>query len=82
MAGVALRTAVALATGLTAAAAAGSARSTSHSAHISAFGGPTAVHIAHVGRIDVDLGASTPVGLRRVRCSGVPAESMTCFVGR
>lgn len=48
---------------------------------VSPFGGPVAVHIAHVGRIEVDLESSSSAGLRKVRCaSGLNGDS--CFVSR
>lgn len=47
-------------------------------APVSEFGGPVAVHIAHVGRIEVDLESDSTVGLRRVPCAATPADE--CFV--
>ena len=47
---------------------------------VSDFGGPVAVHVAHVGRIDVDLEPGSIVGLQRVPCAGAAADS--CFVAR
>ena len=53
----------------------------SSSGTVSPFGGPVPVHIAHVGRIDVDVG---PAGgaLRRVRCAAARGGAVTCFVAR
>ena len=48
----------------------------------SPFGGSAAVHIAHVGRIEVDLGPARAQGLlERVRCF-VPTPGTACFVAR
>jgi hypothetical protein len=76
-----VRTAVALATGLTAAAAAAASGHT-HAAPVTPFGGSTSVRVEHVGHIEVDLGSSTARGLSRVRCSGPAAGSTNCFVAR
>lgn len=45
------------------------------------FGGPVSVRVTRVGRIEVDLEADGALGLRRIRCAGVPA-STACFVSR
>jgi len=47
---------------------------------VSAFGGPVPVHIAHVGRIDVDLEPAAANGLRRVRCAGTSDGTTVCYV--
>ena len=44
-----------------------------------AFGSSTRVHIAHIGRIDIDLESAGSTGLRRARCAGAPA-GIACFV--
>ncbi|HEY2072328.1 MAG TPA: hypothetical protein VGG88_02000 [Gaiellaceae bacterium] len=44
------------------------------------FGGPTAVHIAQVGHIDVDLETSAPAGLQQVRCAVKLSAGATCYV--
>jgi hypothetical protein len=49
-------------------------------APVSPFGGAVAVHIAHVGRIERNVGA-LGAALRQVRCSGSPAGT-ECFVAR
>jgi hypothetical protein len=46
------------------------------------FGGPVAVHIAHVGHIDVDLGPGGRAGLERVRCGGIAGGTTACYVAR
>jgi hypothetical protein len=81
MSGVLIRATVALAAGLTAAAAAASGHDPRH-APVTPFGGSVAVHVAQPGRIDVDLAPASSAGLRRVRCSGQAAGSTACFVGR
>ena len=48
----------------------------------SAFGGSVAVHIAHVGRIDVDLESAGPQRLQRVSCTGLSGTGTACFVSR
>jgi hypothetical protein len=51
-------------------------------AHVgSPFGGPVAVRLTVVGRIDVDLGPAGAGGLARVRCMGATAGT-SCFVER
>jgi hypothetical protein len=77
-----MRAAVALATGLTAAAAAAASGHAPARAPVTPFGGSVHVLVARPGRIDVDLGSASSVGLRRVRCSGPAAGSTACFVGR
>lgn len=49
---------------------------------VSPFGGSVPVHIAHVGRIDVDLATPGSAGLRRVSCAGAAAATTACFVAR
>jgi hypothetical protein len=49
---------------------------------MSAFGGSVPVHIAHVGRIDVDLEPAGPQRLQRVTCSGLSGTGTACFVSR
>lgn len=49
---------------------------------VSAFGGPVAVHVARVGRIEVDLESGGASGLRRIRCAGLPPRAAACFVAR
>ena len=44
-----------------------------------AFGGSAPVHIAHVGRIEVDLGSAAAGGLRRIACAGA-ASATVCYV--
>jgi hypothetical protein len=46
------------------------------------FGGPAAVHLTHVGRIESDLEPAGSPGLRRVACIGVSNRTTTCFVAR
>ena len=46
---------------------------------VSPFGGSVPVHIAHIGRIEVDLQSSSSAGLRKVRCAGGP-QGNSCFV--
>ncbi len=48
---------------------------------VTPFGGPAAVHIAHVGRIDVDMEAGIGRALRRVTCSGLAGRATACYVG-
>jgi hypothetical protein len=48
---------------------------------MSPFGGSVPAHIAHIGRIDVDLGSSSVSRLHRVRCASGQA-TLTCFVAR
>ena len=48
---------------------------------VTPFGGPVAVHIAHVGRIDVDVGTAGGA-LRRVRCAAAGGGAVACFVAR
>jgi len=45
----------------------------------SPFGGPTAVPIAHVGSIEVDLEDGGATGLVRTSCSGASATT-ECYV--
>lgn len=49
---------------------------------VSAFGGSVPVHIAHVGRIDVDLESTGSQRLQRVSCSGLSGSGTACFVSR
>ena len=49
---------------------------------VSAFGGSVPVHIAHVGRIDVDLESAGSQRLQRVTCSGLSGTGTACFVSR
>ena len=53
----------------------------STSAPMSPFGGSVAVHIAHVGRIEVDLGPRHAGGLRRVGCAAAPVGT-ACYIAR
>jgi hypothetical protein len=46
------------------------------------FGGPIAVHVEHVGHIELDLEPGGAAGLRRVPCAGVSSLRATCFVAR
>ena len=46
----------------------------------SGFGASVPVHIAHVGRIDVDLVPTASLSLRRVRCA-LADSGTTCYVG-
>lgn len=55
--------------------------SRSASGTITPFGGPVAVRVAHVGRIDVDLEAGTGHALRRVACAGPAGRTTACYVG-
>jgi len=48
---------------------------------MSPFGGSVPAHVAHIGRIEVDLGSRSGSGLQRVRCASGPAR-LTCFVAR
>lgn len=48
----------------------------------SPFGGSALVHVAHVGRIEVDLQASETLGLRRVGCVGAASPATACFVAK
>ena len=48
---------------------------------ITPFGGRVAVHIAHLGRIDVDMEAGTGRALRRVTCAGPAGRATACYVG-
>lgn len=43
------------------------------------FGSSARVHIAHVGRIDVDLESALSTGLLRTPCTGAPPGT-ECFV--
>ena len=56
----------------------------SHSAGVrptvTPFGGHAAVRMQHVGRIEVDVEAARPGGLRRVACLGVLVGTRACFV--
>jgi hypothetical protein len=47
--------------------------------HGGTFGSSARVHIAHVGRIDVDLESTRSTGLRRAPCVGA-AYGTRCFV--
>ena len=73
---------IALAAAATTAAASGSGESHPGPRPPSLFGGPAAVHLAHVGRIETDLEPAGPLGLRRVACVGVSNRTTTCFVAR
>jgi hypothetical protein len=53
----------------------------SHMTPVTPFGGSTAVHIAHVGRIDVDIEPAATELLRRIRC-GAARLGTACYVGR
>ena len=48
---------------------------------VTPFGGTVAMHIAHVGRIDVDMEAGTGRALRRVTCAGPSGRPTACYVG-
>jgi hypothetical protein len=48
----------------------------------SIFGGPAAVHVPQVGRIETDLEPATSLGLRQVSCAGVSNRTTACFVAR
>jgi len=72
---------LALATTAFAAAASSSPPSAGTHRPASPFGGTTPIRIAHVGRIEVDLGPLGSSGLRRVTCAGAPF-STSCFVRR
>jgi hypothetical protein len=48
---------------------------------VTPFGGPVAVHIGHVGRIDVDTEAGAGRGLHRVTCAGPAGRATACYVG-
>jgi hypothetical protein len=49
---------------------------------VSSFGGSVAVHLAHVGHIEVALGPAGSAGLSRVQCAGpVSPTTTTCFIG-
>jgi len=69
-------------TAATVAVAGHSLGSTPASRTTSPFGGSAAVHLTHVGRIEVDLRASRPLALRRVGCIGASSPATTCFVAR
>ena len=47
---------------------------------VTPFGGSTAVHIANVGNIEIDLGTGTGT-LARVRCVGA-GPGTACYVAR
>jgi len=49
---------------------------------VSPFGGSVAVHLAHVGHIEVALGPAGSAGLQRVRCAGPVDPTTSCFVAR
>ena len=49
---------------------------------VSPFGGSIAVHLAHVGHIDIALGPAGSAGLQRVRCAGSVDPTTSCFVAR
>jgi hypothetical protein len=53
----------------------------SASGAVTPFGGPVAVHVAHVGRIDVDLEAGAGHALRRVTCASAAGRATACYVG-
>jgi hypothetical protein len=46
------------------------------------FGGTAKVQLAHIGKIEVDLEATSANGLRRVRCARAASASTACFVAR
>jgi hypothetical protein len=46
------------------------------------FGGAAKVQLAHIGKIEVDLEATSAKGLRRVRCARAASASAACFVAR
>ena len=48
---------------------------------VTPFGGPVAVHVAHAGRIEVDMEAGTGRALRRVACAGPAGRATACYVG-
>ncbi|HEY4412818.1 MAG TPA: hypothetical protein VGN06_07455 [Gaiellaceae bacterium] len=49
---------------------------------VSPFGGSVAVHLAHVGHIEVALGPAGSAGLRRVQCAASVDPTTSCFVAR
>jgi len=53
----------------------------SNAGAVTPFGGSAAVHIAHPGRIDVDMEAGVGRALRRVSCAGPAGRATTCYVG-
>jgi hypothetical protein len=46
------------------------------------FGGAAKVQVAHIGKIEVDLEATSTEGLRRVPCGRAASASAACFVAR
>ena len=76
-----LRAALALATAASAAAAT-TPGGVAPDAPQSGFGAPVAVHLAHVGHIEVALGPGGATGLRQVRCAAPAAPTTSCYVGR
>ncbi|HEY8030696.1 MAG TPA: hypothetical protein VIE38_14470 [Gaiellaceae bacterium] len=76
-----LRTALVLAT--TASAAVASATGGRPAPRpVSAFGGSVAVHLSHVGHIEVALGPAGSTGLQQVPCDGPVSPTTSCFVAR
>jgi hypothetical protein len=71
---------VALAAAATAAAASGAATTPPSARPSSLFGGASAVHLSHAGRIEVDLEPATSAGLRHVSCAGASNRTTDCFV--
>jgi hypothetical protein len=65
----------------TAAAAAAAGSHSPAPGSVTPFGGPVAVHIAQIGRIDVDRGPASAAGLRRIPCAAASATT-SCFVAR
>jgi len=49
---------------------------------ITQFGGPAPAHIVHPGRIEIDLGPDSSVGLQREPCPGNLDRTTVCFVWR
>ena len=76
-----LRAALVLAT-TASAVAAGAAGHRPAPASVSPFGGSVAVHLAHVGHIEIALGPAGSAGLLRVRCAGSVDPTTSCFVAR
>jgi hypothetical protein len=77
-----LRVALALVTMASTAAVAAAPGGISPDAPASGFGGPAAVHLAHVGHIEIALGSHGTVGLRHVRCAPAAATTTSCYLGR
>lgn len=76
-----LRAALALATAASAAAAA-TPGGVSPDVPASGFGGSVAVHLAHVGHIEIALGSGGAAGLRHVRCAAPASRTTSCYIGR